>query len=54
LEARVGYGLFFLGSSHVGIRVLASYAEDQIITSDPKQLLEIEKAKQEWAQLGKT
>ncbi len=54
LEARVGFGLFFLGSSHVGIRVLASYAEDQIITSDPKQLLEIEKAKQEWAQLGKT
>lgn len=53
LEARVGYGLFFLGSNHVGIRVLASYAEDQIITSDPKQLLEIEKAKQEWAQLGK-
>lgn len=53
LEARVGFGLFFLGSNHVGIRVLASYAEDQIITSDPKQLLEIEKAKQEWAQLGK-
>lgn len=53
LEARVGYGLFFLGANHVGIRVLASYAEDQIITSDPKQLLEIEKAKQEWAQLGK-
>lgn len=53
LEARVGYGLFFLGSNHVGLRVLASYAEDQIITSDPKQLLEIEKAKQEWAQLGK-
>ncbi len=52
LEARVGFGLFFLGSNHVGIRVLASYAEDQIITSDPKQLLEIEKAKQEWAQLG--
>jgi type IV secretory pathway VirB4 component len=53
LEARVGYGLFFLGSNHVGLRVLASYAEDQIITSDPKQLLEIEKAKQEWAQIGK-
>lgn len=53
LEARVGYGLFFLGSNHVGLRVLASYAEDQIITSDPKQLLEIEKAKAEWAQLEK-
>lgn len=53
LEARVGFGLFFLGSNHVGLRVIASYAEDQIITSDPKQLLEIEKAKQEWAQIGK-
>ena len=30
LEARVGFGLFFLGSNHVGLRVLASYAEDQI------------------------
>lgn len=49
LEARVGYGLFFLGQSHVGIRVVASFAEDQIITSDPKQILEIEKAKKEWA-----
>lgn len=53
LEARVGFGLFFLGSNHVGLRVLASYAEDQIITSDPKQLLEIQKAKDEWAQMGK-
>lgn len=52
LEARVGFGLFFLGQNHVGIRVVASYAEDQIITSDPKQILEIEKAKDEWAQLS--
>ena len=52
LEARVGFGLFFLGQNHVGIRVVASYAEDQIITSDPRQLLEIEKAKEEWAKLG--
>lgn len=51
LEARVGFGLFFVGQNHIGIRVLASYAEDQIITSDPKQILEIEKAKEEWAKL---
>jgi len=51
LEARVGFGLFFLGHNHVGIRVVASYVEDQIITSDPRQLLEIEKAKEEWAKL---
>lgn len=52
LEARVGFGLFFLGASHVGIRVTASYTEDQIVTSDPKQILEIEKAKQELAELN--
>jgi type IV secretory pathway VirB4 component len=52
LEARVGYGLFFLGANHVGLRVMASYAEDQIITSDPRQLQEIQKAKQEWAKLA--
>lgn len=49
LEARVGFGLFFIGQNHVGIRVIASYAEDQIITSDPRQILEVEKAKAEWA-----
>lgn len=49
LEARVGFGLFFIGQNHVGIRVVASYAEDQIITSDPRQILEVEKAKKEWA-----
>ena len=51
LEARVGFGLFFVGQNHIGIRVVASYAEDQIITSDPRQILEIEKAKEEWAKL---
>ena len=49
LEARVGFGLFFIGQNHVGIRVVASYAEDQIITSDPRQILEVAKAKEEWA-----
>jgi len=51
LEARVGFGLFFVGQNHISIRVVASYAEDQIITSDPRQILEIGKAKEEWAKL---
>ncbi len=50
LQSRVGHGLFFAGLNHVGIRVVASYTEDQIITSDPRQLLEIEQAKKELAQ----
>jgi conjugal transfer ATP-binding protein TraC len=29
------------------MKVVASYTEDQLITSDPRQLLEIEEAKKE-------
>jgi len=49
LEGEVGEGLFFAGANHVAIKVIASYTEDQIITTDPNQLLAIEKAKQELA-----
>jgi len=49
LETSVGTGLFFAGQSHIALRVVASYTEDQLITSDPKQLLEIEQAKKELA-----
>ncbi|TSA44734.1 DUF87 domain-containing protein [bacterium] len=47
LESEVGEGIFFAGMKHVAIRVVASYTEDQIITTDPKQRLEIEHAKEE-------
>jgi type IV secretory pathway VirB4 component len=47
LESNVGEGIFFAGSKHAAIKVIASYSEDQIITSDPRQLLEIEEAKKE-------
>lgn len=47
LESNVGEGILFAGAKHVAIKVIASYAEDQIITSDPRQLLEIEQAKKE-------
>ncbi|MFH1226112.1 MAG: DUF87 domain-containing protein [bacterium] len=50
LECSIGEGIFFAGLKHVAIKVVASYTEDQIITSDPAQLLEIEKAKEELAQ----
>ncbi|MEI6478482.1 MAG: DUF87 domain-containing protein [bacterium] len=39
LNAAVGEGLFFAGLNHVAIKITASYTEDQIITTDPKQLL---------------
>ncbi|MFH1427152.1 MAG: ATP-binding protein [Patescibacteria group bacterium] len=49
LEGSVGEGIFFAGDKHAAIKVVASYTEDQLITSDPKQLLEIEEAKKEFA-----
>lgn len=47
LESNVGEGIFFAGLKHVAIRVIASYTEDQIITSDPSQILQIKKAREE-------
>ena len=49
LESGVGEGIFFAGTKHAAIKVVASYTEDQLITSDPRQLLEMEQAKQELA-----
>ncbi len=50
LECGVGEGIFFAGAKHAAIKVVASYTEDQIITSDPRQLLEIEQAKKQFIQ----
>ncbi len=49
LESSVGEGIFFAGLKHVAMKIIASYTEDQIITSDPSQLLSIKKAKEELA-----
>jgi type IV secretory pathway VirB4 component len=47
LESSVGEGIFFAGLKHVAIKVIASYTEDQIITSDPSQILQIKRAREE-------
>lgn len=47
LESGVGEGIFFAGLKHVAIKIVASYTEDQIITSDPSQLLQIKAMKKE-------
>lgn len=52
LESEVGEGLFFVGLKHVAIKVIASYTEDQIITSDPSQILAIKRAKGELGTSG--
>jgi type IV secretory pathway VirB4 component len=45
LESDVGEGIFFAGLKHVAIKIIASYTEHQILTSDPSEILAIRKAK---------
>jgi type IV secretory pathway VirB4 component len=52
LESNIGEGIFFAGPKRAAIKVVASYSEDQIITSDPAQLLEIERAKKELQEIA--
>lgn len=47
LESGVGEGIFFAGQKHVAIKVISSYVEDQIVTTNPAQLLEAKKKRQE-------
>jgi type IV secretory pathway VirB4 component len=47
LESNVGEGIFFVGLKHVAIKIISSYTEDQIITTDPSQLLAIKDARAE-------
>ncbi len=49
LESGVGEGIFFAGNKHAAIKVVASYIEDQIVTTNPQQLLKQEKAKEDIA-----
>ncbi|MEK7159306.1 MAG: DUF87 domain-containing protein [Patescibacteria group bacterium] len=43
LQGDIGEGIFFAGNRHAAIQVVASPLEDQLITTDPRQLLELEK-----------
>ena len=48
LESGVGEGIFIAGLKRVALAIKASYTENQIITSDPSEILSIKKAKQEF------
>jgi len=39
LNSTVGQGLFFAGLKHVAIQIIASYAEDKVITTKPDEIL---------------
>jgi conjugal transfer ATP-binding protein TraC len=45
LESNVGEGIFFAGLKHAAIKIIASHTEDQIITSNPQEILRIKSLK---------
>jgi type IV secretory pathway VirB4 component len=53
LESDVGEGIFFVGLKHVAIKIVGSYTEDQIITTNPAQILQIERSKRELEQASR-
>jgi conjugal transfer ATP-binding protein TraC len=46
LESSVGEGIFFAGQKHVQLKVQASYAEEQIITTNPEEVSKLKQAKE--------
>ncbi len=52
LESDVGEGIFFVGLKHVAIKIVGSYTEDQIITTNPQQVLNIKESKRQLEQTG--
>lgn len=42
LEATVGEGIFFAGQNHAAIKIIASPTEEQLVTTNPEQLLQME------------
>jgi conjugal transfer ATP-binding protein TraC len=39
LESEIGEGLFFAGQNHIAIKVIASFGEDQLVTTNPQEIL---------------
>ncbi len=50
LSAGIGEGLFFAGSNHVAMQVIASENEHNLITTNPIELMEMKKAEQQQLQ----
>ena len=43
LNSGVGQGLFFAGNQHVAIHVIASFGENKIVTTNPEEILAMQK-----------
>ncbi|MFA6404632.1 MAG: DUF87 domain-containing protein [Candidatus Paceibacterota bacterium] len=52
LESDIGEGMFFVGLKHVAMKIVSSYTEDQIITTNPQQVMDIKRAKKELEDAG--
>ena len=52
LESDVGEGIFFVGLKHVAFKIVGSYTEDQIITTNPAQVMQTKEAKKQLEQSG--
>ncbi|MBN1169088.1 hypothetical protein JXA63_04325, partial [Candidatus Woesebacteria bacterium] len=50
LGANIGEGIFFAGSNHVPINIVASPEEHELITTNPEEILKRTKTQQEMAQ----
>lgn len=53
LESGVGEGILFAGNKHAAVKVVASYNEDRIVTTNPEQLLKMEQEAAEAVQKEK-
>jgi len=52
LSAGVGEGLFFAGSNHVAIKVMASEAENKLITTNPEEIIKLKEEKRKEQELS--
>jgi len=50
LSAGIGEGLFFAGSNHVAIKVMASEEEHKLITTNPEEILKLRREREEQKQ----
>ena len=53
IESDKGEGIFFAGLKHVAIKIVASYTEHQIVTSDPSEVMTIKKEKERFQENNK-
>ncbi len=54
LASDVGEGIFFAGANHVAVRVIASADEHELITTNPEEVLQLQKSQEVASQFQET